>query len=88
MRLEYARMDTCLLYVCWHGPRWSACLHCSRVLAPDHFLCCRVDLDELEVMLRERLLVDSSAVATFASGLRTFLDDPLKVPSAAASFVS
>ena len=38
-----------------------------------------MDLEELDALLRERLLVDAGAVATFANGLRTFLDEPLKV---------
>ena len=47
----------------------------------------RVDLEELESILRERLLVDANAVATFAAGLRTFLDDPQKVSCKAAVLI-
>ena len=45
----------------------------------DLCLCGSLNLAELEVVLRERLLVDPSAVDTFVCGLQTFLDDASKV---------
>ena len=41
--------------------------------------CGSLDLADLEVVLRERLLVDPSAVDTFLCGLQAFLDDATKV---------
>lgn len=40
---------------------------------------CSLDLEELESVLRDRLLVDPTAVATFIQGLHTFLEDATKV---------
>ena len=36
------------------------------------------DLAALQSALRQRLLLDGSAVAAFIAGLRIYLDDPLK----------
>ena len=58
----------------------SGCVLAARKWRCTELLCCgSLDLADLEIVLRERLLVDPSAVDTFLCGLQAFLDDATKV---------